>query len=184
MSKTYSASRLNTLPYTKVTDNPTKKQTQSKIPVYYSWFIKTTTYAQNSIAETNYYKKKGNWISEMVSLELDKEIEKDVFHLFMSMGQRKNSEFPWGIEPQTFRNLHSVMLYHWDTETLWWVRSLMRFTLHTSRISNVNSVVFVNRIREVVSLELGEEIKKDVFLPYHEHRTEKKFWDPKKVNCY
>ena len=30
----------------------------------------------------------------MVSLELDKEIEKDVFHLFMSMGQRKNSEFP------------------------------------------------------------------------------------------
>lgn len=79
MSKTYSASRLNTLPYTKVTDNPTKKQTQSKIPVYYSWFIKTTTYAQNSIAETNYYKKKGNWISEMVSFELDKEIEKDVF---------------------------------------------------------------------------------------------------------
>lgn len=39
----------------------------------------------------------------------------------------------------------------------------MRFTLHTSRISNVNSVVFVNRIREVVSFELGEEIKKDVF---------------------
>lgn len=33
----------------------------------------------------------------------------------------------------------------------------------TSRISNVNSVVFVNRIREVVSFELGEEIKKDVF---------------------
>ena len=184
MSKTYSASRLNTLPYTKVTDNPTKKQTQSKIPVYYSWFIKTTTYTQNSIAETNYYKKKGNWISEMVSFELDKEIEKDVFYLFMSMGQRKNSEFPWGIEPQTFRNLHSVMLYHWDTETLLWVRSLMRFTLHTSRISNVNSVVFVNRIREVVSFELGEEIKKDVFCLIMSIGQRKTFWVPKKVNCY
>ena len=33
-------------------------------------------------------------IREMVSFELGKEIEKDVFHLFTSVGQRKNSEFP------------------------------------------------------------------------------------------
>ena len=35
---------------------------------------------------------------------------------------------------------------------------------NTVRISNVDSVVFVNRIREMVSFELGKEIKKDVFL--------------------
>ena len=31
------------------------------------------------------------------------------------------------------------------------------------RISNVDSVMFVNRIRDMVSFELGNEIKKDVF---------------------
>ena len=34
---------------------------------------------------------------------------------------------------------------------------------NTVRISNVDSVMFVNRIREMVSFELGKEIKKDVF---------------------
>ena len=38
----------------------------------------------------------------MVSFELSKEIEKDVFRHFTSLGERKNSESPWGIEPQTF----------------------------------------------------------------------------------
>ena len=35
-----------------------------------------------------------NRIREMVSFELGKEKEKDVFHLVMRMGQRKNSESP------------------------------------------------------------------------------------------
>ena len=30
------------------------------------------------------------------------ELKKDVFGLVTSVGQRKNSESPWGIEPQTF----------------------------------------------------------------------------------
>ena len=34
---------------------------------------------------------------------------------------------------------------------------------NTVRISNVDSVMFVNRIRDIVSFELGKEIKKDVF---------------------
>ena len=37
----------------------------------------------------------------MVSFELDKEIEKDVLRLVKSVGQRKNSESPRGIQPQT-----------------------------------------------------------------------------------
>ena len=39
----------------------------------------------------------------------------------------------------------------------------MTRVLHTARISNVDSVIFVNTIREMVSFELGKEIDKDVF---------------------
>ena len=69
---------------------------------------------------------------------LCKEIEKDGFCLVMSVGQRKNSESPRGIAPQTFGFL-ALMLYHWATETLWWMRSITKFIwhiLHTAGISN------------------------------------------------
>ena len=36
----------------------------------------------------------------------------------------------------------------------------MTQVLHTARISNVDSVMFANRIREMVSFELGKEIEK------------------------
>ena len=51
----------------------------------------------------------------MASFELGKEIEKDVFRHFTSVGERKNSESPWGIEPKTF-GFRARMLYHWATE--------------------------------------------------------------------
>ena len=62
---------------------------------------------------------------------LCKEIEKDGFCLVMSVGQRKNSESSRGIAPQTFGFL-ALMLYHWATETLWWMRSITKFIWHTS----------------------------------------------------
>ena len=34
-------------------------------------------------------------------------------------------------KPQTFR-FHTLMLYHWATETLQWARSIMKFVWHTS----------------------------------------------------
>ena len=37
--------------------------------------------------------------------------------------KEKNSESPWGIEPQTF-GFRAPMLYHWATETLGWARSI------------------------------------------------------------
>ena len=40
---------------------------------------------------------------------------------------------------------------------------LMIHVLHTARIRNVGSVMFVNKIREMVSFELGKETGKDVF---------------------
>ena len=39
----------------------------------------------------------------------------------------------------------------------------MTHVLHTARISNVDSFMFVDKNREVVSFELGKEIKRDVF---------------------
>ena len=39
----------------------------------------------------------------------------------------------------------------------------MTRVLHTARIGNFDSVIFVNTIREIVSFELGKEIDKDVF---------------------
>ena len=66
-----------------------------------------------------------NRTREMVSFELSKEIEKDVFCLVMSIGQRKNFESLWGIKPQTF-GFCTPMLYQWATETLQWARSIMK----------------------------------------------------------
>ena len=54
-------------------------------------------------------------VREMVSFELVKEVEKDVFCLVMSVGKRKKPEYPWGIEPQTFR-FCVPFLFHWATE--------------------------------------------------------------------
>ena len=47
--------------------------------------------------------------------------------------------------------------------------------LHTVRVSNVDSVTFVDGTRETESFELGKEIEKDVFSSCHERGTMKKF---------
>ena len=49
------------------------------------------------------------------------------------------------------------MLYHLATETLSQVDYKVHMTciLHTARIRNVNSIMFVNRIRGKISFELG-----------------------------
>ena len=87
----------------------------------------------------------------MVSFELGKEIEEDVFRLVTSMGQRKNSEYPRGIEPQSSDALPRS---HRDftMNEIYCVVHMTR-VLNIARISNVDSVMFVNRI-EMVSFEL------------------------------
>ena len=39
----------------------------------------------------------------------------------------------------------------------------MTRVLHTARISNVDSVMFIDRLREMVNFVLGKEIEKDAF---------------------
>ena len=82
-----------------------------------------------------------------------------------SVGKNSESESLWGIKPHTF-GLCVLMLYHWTTETLVsevYYKVHMTHVLQTAGISNVHSIMFVNGIREMVSFELGKEIKKDVF---------------------
>ena len=55
----------------------------------------------------------------VVSVELCKEIEKDVFLSCRAW------ESPWGIKPQTF-GLCALTLYHWTTKTLWWARHISK----------------------------------------------------------
>ena len=59
-------------------------------------------------------------------------VRKFFFRLVTSVGQRKNSDSPRGIEAQIFE-FHTTRV------------------LHTSKISNVDNVMFVHRIREMVS---------------------------------
>ena len=97
------------------------------------------------------------------------------FCLVTGVGQRKNSESPWGHEPQTS---DALPLNHRDSrvsEAYYEVH--VKRVLHTARISNVDSVKFVNRIIEMVSFELGKEIEKDVFCLV---TGTKKFWVPRR----
>ena len=56
--------------------------------------------------------------------------------------------------PLSYRDLMVSEVYY---------KVLMIHVLHTARISNVGSVMFVNKIREMVSFELGKETGKDNF---------------------
>ena len=98
----------------------------------------------------------------MVSFEVGKEIEKDIFRLVTWVGQRKNSESLWGVEPQTFGS-RAPVLYHRCSmvREIYYEVHMTRF-LHTVRISNVDSFMFVNSKGKMVSFERGKEIEKGV----------------------
>ena len=109
-------------------------------------------------------------IREVASFEVDKEIEKDVFRLITSVGQRKDSESPRGIEIPRSDAL-SLSLRDSSVSEVYYEFHMTR-VLH-SGISNVDSVMFINRIREMVSFELGKEIEKYDFSSCHERGTKK-----------
>ena len=56
--------------------------------------------------------------------------------------------------PLSYRDLMVSEVYY---------KVLMIHVLHTARISNVGSIMFVNKIRGMVSFELGKEIGKEIF---------------------
>ena len=58
-------------------------------------------------------KRSLNIIKEMVSCELGKDIEEDVFRFVTSDGRRKTSDSSRGIEPQTVGS-RAPMLYHFE----------------------------------------------------------------------
>ena len=103
------------------------------------------------------------------------------FCLVMSVGKRKKTWVPmrnWTSDLQILCSI-SVPLSHRDSmvgEVYYKVH--MTCFQHTARISNVNSVKFVNRIKETISFEFGKEMEKDVFLSCHKCGSKKKMWVP------
>ena len=93
----------------------------------------------------------------MVSFALGKEIAKDVFVLSRAWDKEKILS---PHEESNLRPLDSALRCS-TTEPHYEVH--ITRVLHTARISNVDSVMFVNRIREIVSFELGKKIANDVF---------------------
>ena len=71
------------------------------------------------------------------------------FVLSRAWDKEKNSESPWGIEPQTFGD-STVSDFYYEVH--------MTRVLHTAGISNVDSVMIVNRMREMICFELGKEM--------------------------
>ena len=72
--------------------------------------------------------------------------ERCFFRLVTSVGQRKNSESPQEIKPQTFRFCALILyLSHRDsTVSKVYYKVCMTHVLHTARISNVNNIMFVD----------------------------------------
>ena len=71
------------------------------------------------------------------------------------------------------------MLYRTtEPQRLYGERGLLQssYDMHpnTARISNVDSIMFVIRLKEMVSFEFSMETEKDVFLSCHEHGTKGK----------
>ena len=68
-----------------------------------------------------------------------------------SVEQRNNSEYPQGIEPQTFRQIprsDALPLSHRDsTVSEVYYEVHMTHVLHTARISSVDSLIFADRIK-------------------------------------
>ena len=88
----------------------------------------------------------------MVSFELGKEKKKDVFHLDTSVGQMKNKKgkilSPHGesnLRPSDSALRCSTLSHRDSTVSEVYYKVRMTCVQHTARISNVNSIMFVDR---------------------------------------
>ena len=101
----------------------------------------------------------------MVSFELGEELRKMFFRLVTSVGQRKilSPHEESNLRPSDLRS-DALPLSHRDSSMSdIYYEVLMTRVLHTARISNVDSVMFLIEIVEMVSLELDEELRKMFF---------------------
>ena len=112
-------------------------------------------------------------IREMLSFELGKEMEKDVLRLVTSVGQRKKIWVPTRNRTSYLRIPLSYAM------RLYGGRGLLRSsyeTLHTARIYNVDSVMFVNNVHgdsEFFSCSHARDKTKNIFL----YSTGETYWN-------
>ena len=94
-------------------------------------------------------------IVEMVTFELDEELRKMFFRLVTSVESN--------LRPSDLRS-DALPLIHQDSSmSEIYYEVLITRVLHTARISNVDSVMFLIEIVEMVSFELDEELRKMFF---------------------
>ena len=101
----------------------------------------------------------------MVSFELDEELRKMFFRLVTSVGWRKilSPHEESNLRPSDLRS-DALPLSHQDSSMSdIYYEVLITRVLHTARISNVDSVMFLIEIVEMVSFELDEELRKMFF---------------------
>ena len=81
-------------------------------------------------------------------------------------GTKKQFRVPTRNRTSDLPRSDALLLSHRDsTVSEVYYEVIMTRVLHTAKISNVDSVMFVYRIREMVSFEPCKEIEKDVFRP-------------------
>ena len=114
----------------------------------------------------------------MLSFELGKEMEKDVLRLVTSVGQIKKNLSPH--EESNLRPSDSPLLcFTSEPQRLYGGRGLLRSsyeTLHTARIYNVDSVMFVNNVHgdsEFFSWSHARDKTKNIFL----YSTGETYWN-------
>ena len=101
-----------------------------------------------------------------ITLQRQVNVKKDVFSFCNERGIKKNSDSPWGIEPQTFGFV--LRCSTTEPQRLFGERGLLRSStqvLYTARISSVDSVMFLIEIVQMVSFELTLVTRrKNIFL--------------------
>ena len=119
----------------------------------------------------------------MVSFELDEELRKMFFRLVTSVGWRKilSPHEESNLRPSDLRS-DALPLSHQDSSmSEIYYEVLITRVLHTARISNVDSVMFLIEIVEMVSFELDEELRKMFFLSCHKRGIKKNSESPWRI---
>ena len=100
----------------------------------------------------------------MVSFELGKEIKKNEIWFFQQHRTKKNSESPWGIEPQTFRFWRSEVQFLMGTQNFFFVPRCWKNKNHLSLKITLFICALITKGN--VSFSLKKDLKSILFQLY------------------
>ena len=98
--------------------------------------------------------------------------EKDVLRLVTSMGQRKNPDSHEELDLPSRSDALPLSHSNFTVSEVYY-KVHMTCVPCTATINDVNSVMFVNKIREMINFELDNELEKDIFRLFMSMRQRK-----------